>query len=353
MKVLVTGGAGFIGTEVCRLLISRPNVKVINVDSLTYAANLDGVNEFLTDDSYFFEEGDIRDSAKITTLLQSFAPDSVVHLAAESHVDRSIDDGSTFISSNVVGTQVLLDCALSYWRQLKRGKQAKFRFLHVSTDEVYGALGKHGQFSESSPYSPNSPYSASKAASNHLVRAWHQTYGLPVLTTNCSNNYGPYQFPEKLIPLVIGNALAGQPLPVYGTGENIRDWLYVSDHAEALLTVLTAGQTGEVYNIGGGAEKSNLDLVHLICDLLDHMVPDSPYGPHSDLVTFVEDRPGHDFRYSIDDTKIRRELGWMPRWGLEEGLRKTVAWYVANKGWMESLKRKSYSSHSRRGLGEP
>lgn len=351
MKVLVTGGAGFIGTEVCRLLVSQPNVQVINVDSLTYAANLEGVNELSTDDSYVFEKGDIRDSAKITSLLQSFAPDSVMHLAAESHVDRSIDDGSTFISSNVVGTQVLLDCALSYWRQLNLEKQEKFRFLHVSTDEVYGALGRHGQFSENSPYSPNSPYAASKAASNHLVRAWHQTYGLPVLTTNCSNNYGPYQFPEKLIPLIIGNALAGQLLPIYGTGENIRDWLYVSDHAEALLSVLLAGQTGEVYNIGGGAEKSNIELVHLICDSLDHMVPDSPYGPHSDLVTFVEDRPGHDFRYSIDDSKIRNKLGWMPKWGLEEGLRKTVAWYVANKEWMESVKNKSYN-HSRRGLGE-
>ena len=352
MKVLVTGGAGFIGTEVCRLLVSEPSAKVLNVDCLSYAANLDGIKNLSENQRYTFETGDIRDGPKITALIGMFSPDAVIHLAAESHVDRSIYNSSDFISTNVLGTQILLDCVVRYWKNLELEKQKAFRFLHVSTDEVFGSLGEEGKFREDSPYRPNSPYSASKAASNHLVRAWHQTYGLPVLTTNCSNNFGPYQFPEKLIPLMIGNALEGRPLPVYGSGQNVRDWLHVEDHASALLMVLHKGRVGESYNIGGGSERRNLDLVTELCNVLDQLAPDSASQSYSKLISFVEDRPGHDFRYAIDDSKIRKELGWRPKWDFETGLKKTVLWYLANRSWMEKVKMKSYS-HARRGLVNP
>ena len=349
MKILVTGGAGFIGTEVCRLLVSQPDIQVLNIDCLSYAANLDGIKDLSLNEKYIFERGDIRDGSKIAALIEMFSPTAVIHLAAESHVDRSIDDSSEFISTNVVGTQVLLDCVLGYWKNLRLEEQRAFRFLHVSTDEVFGSLGEEGKFSEDSPYKPNSPYAASKAASNHLVRAWNQTYGLPVLITNCSNNFGPYQFPEKLIPLVIGNALEGRPLPVYGSGQNIRDWLYVEDHARALLLVIQKGRIGESYNIGGDSERKNLDLVKELCNIMDRLFPSSGIHSYSRLISFVEDRPGHDFRYSVDDSKIRKELGWKPRYDFETGLEKTVLWYLANRSWMEKVKENSYS-HARRGL---
>ena len=349
MKILVTGGAGFIGTEVCRLLVSQPGIQVLNIDYLSYAANLDGIKDLSVNKRYTFETGDIRDGSRITALIEMFSPTAVIHLAAESHVDRSIDDSSEFISTNVLGTQVLLDCVLGYWKNLGSEEQKAFRFLHVSTDEVFGSLGEEGKFREDTPYKPNSPYAASKAASNHLVRAWHQTYGLPVLITNCSNNFGPYQFPEKLIPLIIGNALEGRSLPVYGRGQNIRDWLYVEDHAQALLMVTQKGRMGESYNIGGGSERKNLDLVKELCNILDRLCPSSDVQSYSELISFVEDRPGHDFRYSVDDSKIRKELGWKPRWDFETGLEKTVLWYLDNRSWMEKVKEKSYS-HVRRGL---
>ena len=349
MKILVTGGAGFIGTEVCRLLVSQPGIQVLNIDYLSYAANLDGIKDLSVNKRYTFETGDIRDGSRITALIEMFSPTAVIHLAAESHVDRSIDDSSEFISTNVLGTQVLLDCVLGSWKNLGSEEQKAFRFLHVSTDEVFGSLGEEGKFREDTPYKPNSPYAASKAASNHLVRAWHQTYGLPVLITNCSNNFGPYQFPEKLIPLIVGNALEGRSLPVYGSGQNIRDWLYVEDHARALLMVTQKGRMGESYNIGGGSERKNLDLVKEICNILDRLCPTSDVQSYSELISFVEDRPGHDFRYSVDDSKIRKELGWKPRWDFETGLEKTVLWYLDNRSWMEKVKAKSYS-HARRGL---
>ena len=349
MRVLVTGGAGFIGTTVCRRLLSLKNVELLNVDCLTYAANLQMVKEFGKSERYSFKNVDIRDSAGVVELIKSFKPDAIIHLAAESHVDRSIESSSDFISTNIVGTQVLLDSSLGFWEKLDTRKKDKFRFLHVSTDEVYGSLGQDGQFTETNPYNPNSPYAASKAASNHLVRAWNRTYGLPVLITNCSNNYGPYQFPEKLIPLMIRNALEGQQLPVYGDGKNIRDWLYVKDHAEALLKVLLKGRAGETYNIGGRSERRNIDLVKFICECLDELIPKSLNWPHSQLITFVKDRPGHDFRYSIDDTKIRSELGWQPKYGFEEGLKQTVLWYVDNKNWMKGVMNNS-GHNLRRGL---
>lgn len=349
MKILVTGGAGFIGTHLCRILVSQPDTQVLNVDSLSYAANLDGIEELSASQGYTFQEGDIRDSPRMEKLIGLFTPNAIIHLAAESHVDRSIDDSSDFISTNILGTQVLLDCALGHWKRMESTEQTTFRFLHVSTDEVYGSLGKEGKFTEESPYQPNSPYAASKAASNHLVRAWHQTYGLPVLTTNCSNNFGPYQFPEKLIPLMIGNALEGRPLPVYGAGKNIRDWLYVEDHVQALMAVLEKGRPGESYNIGGGSEQKNLDLVLLLCAILEKLCPSSASQSYSKLISFVEDRPGHDFRYAIDDSKIREELGWEPKWDFETGLERTVGWYLGNRDWMEKVKLTSYS-HARRGL---
>lgn len=334
MKLLVTGGAGFIGSAVVRRAIADGH-EVVNLDALTYAASLSNVAEVADHPRYRFEKADIRDRAELDRIFAEHAPDAVMHLAAESHVDRSIDGPSAFIDTNVTGTYTLLEAARSYW-----GGSRDFRFHHVSTDEVYGTLGATGAFTEETPYAPNSPYSASKAASDHLVRAWGETYGLPVVISNCSNNYGPFHFPEKLIPVVILNALAGRPIPVYGAGENVRDWLHVEDHACALLIVITKGRNGESYNIGGNAEARNIDIVRMICALMDEMVPEG--APHDRLITFVADRPGHDFRYAIDASKARRELGWEPSVTLEEGLRKTVRWYLDNRAWWEAIQARGH-----------
>ncbi|MEO0990616.1 MAG: dTDP-glucose 4,6-dehydratase [Pseudomonadota bacterium] len=333
MKLLVTGGAGFIGSAVVRLAIARGH-EVVNVDALTYAACLENVASVSGDESYAFEQADICDAAAMTRIFAQHTPDAVMHLAAESHVDRSIDGPGAFIQTNVVGTYTLLQAARAYWEDA--GRPDSFRFHHISTDEVFGSLGATGQFTESTPYDPRSPYSASKASSDHLVRAWGETYGLPILLTNCSNNYGPYHFPEKLIPVVILNALAGEPIPVYGKGENVRDWLYVEDHADALLTVLENGRTGQSYNIGGENEAQNIELVRKICALLDERRPEA--APHDRLITFVTDRPGHDMRYAIDPTRMQTELGWRPSVTLEEGLALTVDWYLANEDWWRPLK---------------
>ena len=340
MKILVTGGAGFIGSAVVRLAVARGHA-VVNLDALTYAACLDNVASVAGSPLYAFEQADIRDRAALDRVLATHRPDAIMHLAAESHVDRSIDGPGDFIDTNVTGTFNLLEAARAYWT--RAGKPDGFRFHHISTDEVFGSLGETGQFTEDTPYAPNSPYSASKAASDHLVRAWHETYGLPVVMTNCSNNYGPFHFPEKLIPVVILNALAGKPIPVYGTGANVRDWLYVEDHADALLTVLAKGQLGRSYNIGGENEARNIDLVRMICALLDDMHPQG--APHDRLITFVTDRPGHDARYAIDPSRIRTELGWRPSVTLEEGLRRTVQWFLQNEAWWRALQ-------SRAGVGE-
>jgi dTDP-glucose 4,6-dehydratase len=336
-KVLVTGGAGFIGSAVCRLLVGELGVAVLNVDKLTYAANLASLKVVDNDPRYCFQQADIGDRVTIAAALARFAPDAILHLAAESHVDRSIDGPGEFIATNISGTYALLEAALDYWRALPPKRAARFRFHHVSTDEVFGSLGPIGRFSELSRYEPNSPYAASKAASDHLVRAWHETFGLPTVMTNCSNNYGPYHFPEKLIPLAILKALHGEEIPVYGTGDNIRDWLYVDDHARALHAVLTEGRPGESYNIGGDGERTNLAVVTAICVLLDELMPQSPHRPHAQLITFVADRPGHDRRYAMDAAKIARELGWRPRETFESGLRKTVAWYLDNRWWWEPI----------------
>ena len=332
MKLLVTGGAGFIGSAVVRRAIATGHA-VVNVDALTYAACLDNVAEVADRPEYAFVEADIRDRAAMDAVLAEHRPDAIMHLAAESHVDRSIDGPGTFIETNVNGTFTLLEAARAYWTA--RGRPGTFRFHHISTDEVYGSLGAEGRFTEDTPYDPRSPYSASKAASDHLVRAWFHTYGLPVVLTNCSNNYGPFHFPEKLIPVVILNALAGRPIPVYGRGENVRDWLHVEDHAEALLLVVEKGRVGRSYNIGGEAEARNIDLVRMICAILDRKCPEG--APHARLITFVEDRPGHDLRYAIDPTRIREELGWRPSVTLEEGLERTVQWYLDNESWWRAL----------------
>ncbi|WP_299305156.1 dTDP-glucose 4,6-dehydratase [uncultured Litoreibacter sp.] len=332
MKILVTGGAGFIGSAVVRLAISRGH-DVVNLDALTYAACPANVASVADTPGYAFEQADIRDPAALKRIFAQHQPDAVMHLAAESHVDRSIDGPGDFISTNIDGTFQLLQAARDYWEG--QGKPQGFRFHHVSTDEVYGSLGADGMFTEDTPYAPNSPYSASKAASDHLVRAWAETYGLPVVMTNCSNNYGPYHFPEKLIPVVILNALAGKSIPVYGAGDNVRDWLYVEDHADALLCVLENGVLGRSYNIGGENEATNIDIVRNICAILDRLRPqDTPY---SELITFVADRPGHDLRYAIDPTRIRDELGWRPSVTLEQGLEKTVNWYLENEDWWRAL----------------
>ena len=333
MKVLVTGGAGFIGSAVCRLFVGELNATVLNVDKLTYAANLSSLRAVESSSRYTFRQADICDRQTMVTLLRQLDPDAVLHLAAESHVDRSIDGPANFIKTNVEGTCVLLEAALAHWQKLPATRAARFRFHHVSTDEVFGSLGAMGRFTETTRYQPNSPYSASKAAADHLVRAWRETFGLPTVISNCSNNYGPCHFPEKLIPLAILKALHGEPIPVYGKGDNIRDWLYVEDHARALFAILSKARAGETYNIGGNAERTNLDVVQSICRLLDEMLPDSPHRPHQRLITFVADRPGHDRRYAMDTAKIRRELGWEPRENFDSGLRKTVSWYLAHRWW--------------------
>ena len=332
MKLLVTGGAGFIGSAVVRLAVARGH-SVVNLDALTYAACLENVADVADSPLYHFEHADIRDRAAIDAVLQTHKPDAVMHLAAESHVDRSIDGPGDFIETNITGTYNMLEAARAYWQA--QGRPETFRFHHISTDEVFGSLGKAGLFTEDSPYDPRSPYSASKASSDHLVRAWNETYGLPVILTNCSNNYGPYHFPEKLIPVVILNALAGAPIPVYGAGENVRDWLYVEDHADALLLALAKGVPGRSYNIGGENEARNIDLVRTICAILDEKRPKK--RSYAQQITFVTDRPGHDMRYAIDPTRIRTELGWRPSVTLDEGLEKTVQWYLDNEPWWRAL----------------
>jgi dTDP-glucose 4,6-dehydratase len=343
-KVLVTGGAGFIGSALIRFLINETTHTVVNLDKLTYAGNLQSLRSIEESERYSFVQMDICDHDGLTALFAKEQPDLVMHLAAESHVDRSIDGPAEFIQTNIVGTFTLLDVARSYWESLGTEKKAAFRFQHISTDEVYGDLGPTGLFSEQTSYQPSSPYSASKAASDHLVRAWHRTYGLPVIITNCSNNYGPFHFPEKLIPLIILNALEGKPLPVYGDGQQIRDWLYVEDHARALYKVATEGVTGETYNIGGFNEKANIYVVYAICDLLEEFQPVKPtkLKHYRDLVHFVKDRPGHDLRYAIDAGKIERELGWRPQENFESGIRKTVLWYLDNLDWCKSVQDGSY-----------
>ncbi|KFI30622.1 dTDP-glucose 4,6-dehydratase [Haematobacter massiliensis] len=332
MKILVTGGAGFIGSAVVRRAVAQGH-EVVNVDALTYAACLDNVASVSGSDLYAFEQADIRDREALDRIFAAHDPDAVMHLAAESHVDRSIDGPKDFIETNVTGTFNMLEAARAHWTN--KGRPETFRFHHISTDEVFGTLGDTGKFTEDTPYAPNSPYSASKAGSDHLVRAWHETYGLPVVMTNCSNNYGPFHFPEKLIPVVILKALAGEPIPVYGKGENVRDWLFVEDHADALLLVVQKGEVGRSYNIGGENEAKNIDLVRMICRILDEKHPAG--APHEQLITFVSDRPGHDLRYAIDPSRIREELGWRPSVTLEQGLEKTVQWYLDNKPWWQAL----------------
>lgn len=354
MKILVTGGAGFIGSALIRYVLGNTGHSVINVDKLTYAGNLESLKPIENLPNYGFEKADICDGPTINRLLQTHQPDAIMHLAAESHVDRSIDGPSAFIETNIVGTYTLVEAARGYWQMLEGDKKDRFRFHHISTDEVYGDLPNDGSlFTEKTSYSPSSPYSASKASSDHIVRAWQRTYGLPVLVTNCSNNYGPYHFPEKLIPLVILNALEGKPLPVYGDGKQIRDWLYVDDHARALLTVVETGKVGETYNIGGHNEKENIMVVRTICAILEELHPQKPAGVlrYEDLITFVKDRPGHDLRYAIDADKIARDLGWMPKETFETGLRKTVQWYLDNLEWCRHVQDGSYR-RERLGLGD-
>ena len=339
--IIVTGGAGFIGSNFVRFLLEQ-DVKVVNLDLLTYAGNLATISDLMDDERHVFVEGDIGDETLVKSLLHEHQPDAIVNFAAESHVDRSIDGPMAFIQTNVAGTANMLQCAREYWSGLDADLQASFRFLHVSTDEVYGSLGSEGLFTEETPYAPNSPYSASKAASDHLVRAWFHTYGMPVLTTNCSNNYGPWQFPEKLIPLMILNALEGKPLPIYGDGGNIRDWLYVVDHCAAIWRVLQAGKPGEVYNVGGNCELTNLQVVDALCNIMDELFPEAAHVPHNSLKIFVKDRPGHDLRYAIDAGKLKRELGWEPQATFETGLRETVLWYLDHLEWCREVAAESY-----------
>ena len=345
MRILITGGAGFIGSALIRYLIQHTGHEALNLDKLTYAGNLESLAPVDDNPRYRFVQGDIGDSECVAATLAEFQPDAIMHLAAESHVDRSIDGPAAFIQTNIVGTYSLLESTRAYWLGLSAERKAAFRFHHISTDEVYGDLhGVDDLFTETTPYAPSSPYSASKAASDHLVRAWQRTYGLPVLLTNCSNNYGPYHFPEKLIPLMILNALAGKPLPVYGNGQQVRDWLYVEDHARALYLVATRGEPGETYNIGGHNERKNIEVVETICQLLEELAPDKPQGVahYRDLIAFVADRPGHDLRYAIDASKIARELGWTPAETFTSGMRKTVAWYLSNEAWWRQVQDGSY-----------
>ncbi len=350
--LLVTGGAGFIGGNyVLRSLRGDPDLRIVNLDALTYAGNLDTLQSLQDDSRHLFIRGDIADADLVASLFERYQPVAVVNFAAESHVDRSIDGPAAFVQTNVVGTLNLLQCALAAWRRMSNSAGAGFRFLHVSTDEVYGSLGPTGAFTESTAYAPNSPYAASKAASDHLVRAYHHTYGLPTLTTNCSNNYGPYQFPEKLIPLMILNALEGKPLPVYGDGQQVRDWLFVHDHVDAINAVLANGVPGEVYNIGGQSERTNLAVVEAICDAVDRRRPDAVAGPRRRLVEHVTDRPGHDRRYAIDCSKLQRSLGWRPSVDFEAGLEQTVDWYLDNSDWVTRVRDGSYQGE-RLGLGQ-
>jgi dTDP-glucose 4,6-dehydratase len=337
-RFMITGGAGFIGSAVVRHLIETSAHEVCVVDKLTYAGNLDNLASVAGDPRYQFKQADICDARAMRQICESFRPNIIMHLAAESHVDRSIDGPGAFIETNVVGTYVLLQCAREHWQKLSLTDQARFRFHHVSTDEVFGSLGQDGLFQETSPYQPNSPYSASKAASDHLARAWHHTFGMPVVVSNCSNNYGPYHFPEKLIPLTILNALEGKPIPVYGDGGNVRDWLYVEDHARALLQIALRGRPGESYNVGGACETTNLEVVRRVCRLMDKMAPDKARGSYARLIVYVTDRPGHDQRYAIDASKIKRELGWEPRETFDTGLCKTVRWYLDNPHWWQRIR---------------
>jgi dTDP-glucose 4,6-dehydratase len=351
--VLVTGGAGFIGSAVIRHLLAETDLEVISADKLTYAANPDALAAVADSPRYRFEQVDICNRRAADRLFDECRPDAVMHLAAESHVDRSVDRPAAFIQTNIVGTYTLLEASLSYWRNLPAPSRERFRFHHVSTDEVYGSLGEVGLFTEETAYRPNSPYSASKASSDHLVRAWYKTYGLPVVVSNCSNNYGPFQFPEKLIPLMTLNALQRKPLPVYGRGLNVRDWLYVEDHARALVTIMTGGAVGETYNVGGNNEMRNIDVVEAICDLVDEMAPERSCGSRRDLITFVDDRPGHDQRYAIDASKLTRDLGWAPSETFASGLRKTVEWYVTHRAWWEKLRRRYDGRRLGRGTLRP
>lgn len=338
---LVTGGAGFIGSALVRQLVAANDIRVANVDCLTYAGNLDSLAEALDHPNHTFYQVDVCDGSSLIEIFDRESPDAVIHLAAESHVDRSIDGPAAFVRTNLVGTFTILEQALRHYRELSSEKRETFRFLHVSTDEVFGSLGSEGSFNEETPYSPRSPYSASKAGADHLARSWHHTYGLPVIVTNCSNNYGPYQFPEKLIPLTILKALAGEPIPVYGNGENVRDWLYVDDHAQALRIAVERGEPGATYTIGGSAERRNIDVVREICAALDDLHPVSS-GPREHLITFVPDRPGHDFRYAIDSSKARAELGWLPQEEFASGIRQTVRWYLENQDWTERVMTGAY-----------
>ncbi len=340
--ILVTGGAGFIGSNFIFRQLQQTDNSIFNFDKLTYAGDISKFESIEGNKNYRFVRGDICDREVVAKIISDSQPDAIVHFAAESHVDRSIDGPSVFIRTNIVGTSILLEEATKYFYALNKQKRQYFRFLHISTDEVFGQLGKEGKFNETTPYNPSSPYSASKASSDHLVRAWHRTYGLPVLITNCSNNYGPYQFPEKLIPLTIINAISNKPLPIYGRGENIRDWIYVSDHCEAISKVLLKGRVGETYLIGGNCEKTNLEVVETICGLLDGIRP-NPYGrSYREQITFVQDRPGHDFRYAMDISKIKEEIAWEPKYSFTEGLKQTISWYLENQDWWEEIQQKKY-----------
>jgi dTDP-glucose 4,6-dehydratase len=341
-KIIVTGGAGFIGSAVCRFLVKEKKYSVLNLDKLTYAGVPESLKEIEDSPLYRFEKVDVCDKAAVAAVFADFQPDAVMHLAAESHVDRSIDGPAAFIETNIVGTYTMLECAREYWNGLSNDRKTAFRFHHISTDEVYGSLGEEGLFEETTPYDPRSPYSASKASSDHLVMAWFHTYGLPVVITNCSNNYGPYHFPEKLIPLVVLNAMDEKPLPIYGKGDNIRDWLYVEDHAKALVTVVEKGQLGETYNVGGRNERTNLEVVETICAILDELKPRAT-GSYKDLITFVTDRPGHDARYAIDATKLETELGWKAQENFDTGIRRTIQWYLDNDWWWKPLRASRYA----------
>ncbi len=353
MKIIVTGGAGFIGSALIRFLIEETENEILNIDKLTYAGNLESLEIVKNNQRYTFEQVDICQTEKLKAIFERFKPDAIMHLAAESHVDRSIDGPSDFIQSNIVGTYNLLEVARHYWQALNESNKKSFRFHHISTDEVFGALGKQGLFTEETCYDPSSPYSASKAASDHLVRAWHRTYRLPVVISNCSNNYGPYQFPEKLIPLVILNAIEAKPLPIYGKGEQIRDWLYVEDHVKALYKIMSEGELGETYNVGGHNEKTNLEVVKEICAILDELRPNHPNGIkcYEELITYVADRPGHDMRYAIDASKIKQDLNWLPEETFETGIRRTIEWYLKNPMWCQRVQDGSYQ-RDRLGLGE-